>query len=279
MTRKLTNLAGLPQALVDAVANDSYTKGSADISITNLLKPPRMVELERQHEDDITEDASDRIWSLLGQATHTILERANRTAIAERRLSIEIQGWKVSGGMDLYQEEIGTLIDYKVTSAWKVSKGEFDDWIHQLNMYAVMLRHHGHKVEKLQIVAILRDWSKMEAQRSPDYIQSQVCVIDIPVWDNNKALSYMTDRVILHQQARITLPRCSDTDKWSRPTMWAVMKKGQKRAVKLHSTEEEATNHAKWDTNLSVEKRKGIDTRCQSYCSVAKFCSQFKNEE
>jgi hypothetical protein len=276
MKRTLTNRAHLPQAVVDAVTNDDYTRGNANISVTGLLRPPRLAVLEDRHENEIVEDASDRIWSLIGQSIHTILERANRTAIAERRLSMAIEGWTVSGGMDVYQED-GTLLDYKVTSVWKLIKGDLDEWEKQLNLYSVILRHHGHKVEKLQVVAVLRDWSKMEAERDPSYPQAQIVNINIQVWAPELALKFMRERVILHQQARVTLPECSPEDRWARPDVWAVMKHGRKTAVKLYSNENEAKAHVGFDKSLYVVHRPGLSVRCQSYCPVSKFCQQYQS--
>jgi hypothetical protein len=273
--RKLTNRASLPQAIVDAVSNDGYSKGDADISVTGLLKPPRVTVLEQKHEHEIVEDASDRIYSLLGQSIHTVLERANRTAIAERRMSIQMEGWTISGGMDVYEEN-GTLLDYKMTSVWKLVKGDLEEWTKQLNLYSVMLRHHGHKVNKLQVIAILRDWSKMEAKKDPNYPQAQVVNINIPLWTPEKAEQFMRERIILHKQARITLPECSSEDRWARPDVWAVMKTGKVRAVKLHSSEKEANMHKGFDRTLSVVYRPGFNVRCESYCPVSKFCSQYQ---
>lgn len=272
----LTNRAELPQAIVDAVANDGYSRGQSDISVTGLLRPPRLAVLEERHAHEIVEDASDRIWSLLGQSIHTILERANRTAIAERRLSIEVEGWTISGGMDVYQED-GALLDYKVTSVWKLIKGDLEEWEKQLNLYSVILRHHGHKVERLQIVTILRDWSKMEAERDPTYPQAQVVNINIPLWEPKRAFGFLRERVILHQQARFQLPECSPEDRWARPDVYAVMKQGRKTAVKLYSSENEAKAHVGFDKALYVVHRPGMSVRCKSYCSVSKFCTQYRS--
>lgn len=273
----LTNKLGLPQAIVDAVTNDQYSKGDADISVTGLLRPPRMSILEEKFADQIEEDASDRIWSLWGQSIHTTLERANRVAIAERRLSIQIEGWIVSGGMDVYEEK-GILLDYKVTSVWKVINGDLEEWTKQLNLYAVILRHHSYQVSKLQVVAILRDWSKLEAERNPEYPQAQVVNINIPLWDEKKAFEFMRERVILHKQARITLPECTPEDRWQKADVWAVMKQGRKSAVKLYSTENEARAHVGFDRSLYVVLRPGVSVRCKSYCLVSRVCAQYQKE-
>ena len=71
----ITNKHGLPQSIVDAVANDPYV-GGGDISATKLIDAPQIMQLTRQHKDQITVDVSDRVWSLFGQAIHTMLERA-----------------------------------------------------------------------------------------------------------------------------------------------------------------------------------------------------------
>lgn len=272
---KITNRANLPQAIVDAITNDGYSKGEADISVTGLLRPPRLAILEKAHEGDIVEDASDRIWSLLGQSIHTILERANRVAIAERRLFMNVEGWIVSGSMDLY-EEAGCLHDYKVTSVWKLVKGDLGEWEDQLNLYSVILRHHGHKVEKLQVVAILRDWSKREAERDEAYPQAQVVNIDIPLWSEENAMKFMRERVLLHKQAQIVLPECTPKDRWAQPDVYAVMKPGRKSAIKLYAQKHLADMHAADQKGLFVVDRPGRNVRCDSYCRVAAFCTQNK---
>lgn len=273
---KLTNRFKLPEPIVNAVRNDGYTKGDSDISVTELLSPPRQAALKRQHQSEITEDVSDRIWSLLGQSIHTILERANETGIAERRLSIEIEGWRVSGGMDLVCAE-RTLSDYKVSTAYKFKGGiappEFEQ---QLNAYAAILRANGETIEKLQIVGILRDWSKMESSRDPDYPQSQVVIIPVRMWEANEALSFLRSRVILHKQARISLPLCTSEERWAKPDTFAVIKQGAKRASRVYESEEDAIAHAKQDSSLYVQKRPGQNIRCQFYCAASKHCSQWE---
>jgi hypothetical protein len=273
---KLTNRLGLPDPIVAAVANDGYTKGGADISVTELLAPPRQIALKRQHEDEISEDASERIWSLLGQSIHTILERANQTGIAERRLTATVEGWTVSGGMDLVCKD-GVLSDYKVTTGYKFKGGKAPiEHEQQLNCYAEILRQNGETVKGLQIVGILRDWSKLEAARDADYPQTQVVMIAVPMWPANKAAAFLRERVILHQQSRVTLPLCSTEDRWAKPDTWAVIKQGAKRASRVYENEEEAIAHAKQDSSLYVEKRVGQSTRCLHYCAASRFCSQWQ---
>jgi hypothetical protein len=71
-----TNKYDLPDPIVRAVVFDPYTKGASDFSATELAKPPRLRTLSMKHRDELTEDVSDRLWSLLGQLGHLLLERA-----------------------------------------------------------------------------------------------------------------------------------------------------------------------------------------------------------
>jgi hypothetical protein len=117
----ITNKFDLPAPLVEAVRNDGYSN-SGTLSVTTLIKPPQAYAIELQHKDELTEDASDRIWALLGQATHTILERAASTLgddyLIEERFFATLEGMKVSGQCDVIQKPTKTVQDYKVTSAY-----------------------------------------------------------------------------------------------------------------------------------------------------------------
>lgn len=279
---KITNKLGLPQPIVDAVANDPYTKGSSDISVTGLLQPPRKTALDKKYEGELEEDAAERIWALFGQALHSVLERANKTGVAERRLSMQVEGlpgqtWKVSGAMDRYED--GLVQDYKFVTVWKFKDGGVpEEYEQQLNCYAALLRHHGHVVKRLEIVGILRDWSKLEAERDQSYPQQQIVVREVPMWPEIKALAFMTERVRLHQAARIKLPLCTSEERWQKQTYWAVQKPNAKRAVRLYETEEEAKEHCEIEKGLIIVKRPGESVRCRAYCSAAKFCAQYQKE-
>jgi hypothetical protein len=281
---KITNRLQLPQPIVDAVAADSYSRGDADISVTSLIDPPRLVALREKHWNDITEDASDRIWSLMGQSMHAVLERASRTGISERRLFIIVEGWKVSGGMDHYDATVienETLTDYKLTTVYKFKNGGYDPkFEQQLNIYAEMLRQHGESVNFLKIVGILRDWSRAKARQEEGYPERDVVIRDIPLWAPKKAQEFIRERVILHQQARLSLPQCTEEERWAKPAVYAVKKKGGKRADALFDSKAAAEAHASMrGPDYSIEFRPGQSTRCEDYCPVSEFCEQFKKTQ
>ena len=270
---KITNKHNLPQALVDAIKNDPYTRGVSDISVTQLISPVKKVSLERKHVHELEEDASGRIWSLIGQAVHTILERANSKDLVERRFYLDVLGKRISGQIDALLTD-GNLIDYKVTSAWQVKSGVKDEWEKQLNICRYLIEHSGSylSIARLSVVAILRDWSKLEAQRSEDYPQSQVVMLPVKMWTSEETRKYIEERVTLHFSD--TLPDCNSVERWQRPSVWAVMKQDQKKAVKLFYSPEDADQFLLTNPKLFVVKREGMSIRCKFYCSALSFCSQ-----
>lgn len=282
---KLTNNLNLPEPIVEAVRADDYSRGAADISITGLLEPPRITVLRSAHWDALEEDASDRIWSLVGQIGHGILERANKRDLVEKRLFASIEGWTVSGQLDHFILEEGALSDYKFTTVYKVMNNQApQDWITQTNAYAWLLRQNNIDVQRLRIVAILRDWSKREAaRRKQEYPQHQVAVLEIPLMPDDEITEILRARVLLHQKAvldhaaGLSLPLCSSEERWEKPAVWAVMKRGRKIAVKLLPSEQEAFAYAQTlGADHFIQRRDSEQTRCQFYCGVAEHCDFWK---
>ncbi len=285
---KITNKAGLPDAIVQAVRNDPYpTTGTGDISATRLIGPPQQRILTRQHWDEIEEDAIDRVWALMGQVAHGILERAETLAFTEDRLFASIEGWNVSGQFDrmlyLWDQSAYLMQDYKLTSVWAVLGGAKPEWIAQLNILRYLAIRNGYPVDRLQIVAILRDWSRGKARQGGNYPRQQVQVIDVPTWSVEDTEGYIRERVQLHQladklstQGR-ALPQCTEADRWAKPDVYAVRKPGRKTAVKLFTNQESAARHITEKAIPSgyIEIRRGESIRCADYCAAAPFCSQW----
>ena len=150
---KYTNKHNIPIEIIRAVENDSYSKGDSVKSITGLLQPPQISVLNEQHYEELTADISERIWILLGQSVHTILERASENredTLTEERMYAEVSGWRISGQTDSISLEDNTLKDYKVTSAWTVMnalKDEKPEWVQQLNCYGWLAKQAGKTID------------------------------------------------------------------------------------------------------------------------------------
>ena len=286
---RLTNNFGLPETIMNALHRPTYTKGGANMSVTELLGSPRIVQLKRRHWDDIEQDASEMVWSLFGTAIHHVLEHGKGdNHLIEQRLHAEVDGWHISGAIDLQEiEEDGIVIsDYKTTSSFKVMSGS-DDWEEQLNLYAFLVEFTKKiPVKKLQIVAIVRDWSAREAVYKEGYPKAPITVIDIPLWPYENRLQFIKDRIGLHSDAMFAeetddeLPPCTPKDMWERPTSYAVMKEGGKRASSVHPTKEEAEkawSELKDYPKYQIIERKGERVRCANYCQVSKWCKQYQD--
>ena len=292
---KYTNRHNIPQEIINAVHNDSYSKGKATISATGLLQPPRIRLLAQENYEKLTIDVSDEIWKLLGQSVHTILERANENnedMITEQRMFAVVNDWTVSGQTDSIDVKSNTLKDYKVTSVWSIvsalKEGKVE-WEQQLNIYAYLYQQTtGKTIDQLNIIAIARDWNKNQYLRSGgDYPPSPVTVLDIDLWSDEEQEDFIKQRVSIHQEAEVDylindkLPFCTDEERWRRKDTYRVEKKGRKTAVRVLDTQEEADEYVEGHKDsklLKIVLAKGECVRCANYCDVAEFCNQYNEE-
>lgn len=76
---KIVNKSGVSPALAMALSVENYSKGASDISVTELLQPPRIRQLLSRHGDEIEEDASDLIYRMFGKITHEIIHMIQLT--------------------------------------------------------------------------------------------------------------------------------------------------------------------------------------------------------
>ena len=285
---KFTNEKGYPDWVAKGLSYSTYNRDNIrfDISATKLIDSPLIAELWREHGRDVVEDVNDRVWSAWGTATHAVFEDANKAnpdVLMEKRFTSEYLGKIVSAQVDVYEMN-GTLSDIKTSGAFKVIKGDYRQWENQLNVGAQLMRDAGYEINKLQIVALVKDFSAYKSQKERNYPENPVTIIDIPLWTEETAKYYIEERVKIHFDD--TEKSCSDEERWKRPGSWAVMKKGRKSALRLVDSEEEALKYVKWakledDEKVFIEERKAQYIRCVGYCPFAKLgvCPQLIKEE
>lgn len=284
---KLTNKFNLPDTFINVIQRPTYSRGSSEISVTEILSPPQLVLLRRRHADEIEVDAADQVWALFGSAVHNILEHGKDDHhVVEERLHTTFDGWRISGQIDLqeYQPDGSVIIsDYKVTSAWAVQQ-EKTEWADQLNMYAWLIqRVKSLPVTGLKIIGIVRDWSRREAAIKDSYPQAPIVVLDIPLWSEESQEEFVKNRLRLHNEANFaavsgSMPECTPEEMWEKPTTYAVMKEGGKRAKKVFLLQQEAEAFlADQKGAHHIETRDGGRTRCESFCQAAPFCEQWQN--
>jgi len=283
---KITNKYNLPQTLVNVVERPEYTRGKAHISATGLLSSPRVVQLQAKYDDQIEVDVSRMIWSIIGTAIHGVLEHGkDANHIVEQRLHAEIDGWHISGAIDLQivNDDGVEVNDYKNVSVWSVMNEKIE-WEQQLNIYAWLVETvKKMPVNKLAIIALIRDWKERESLTKPGYPVAPIVTLPIRLWPMEEREEFIRNRIHLHSEglfatdANEELPLCSPTEMWEKPTMYAIKKEGGVRAKSVHGNLDEAEAALeKAGKGYQLEIREGGRTKCENYCQVSKFCNQYK---
>lgn len=281
---KITNEMGLPTPFVSA-AESEYRYKPKRYSATAVMKGVRESILQRRHDDEITDDAANRIWAIFGTAVHSVLERADAkdSEMQECKMEVEMpNGYTLSGIFDLYDSETGTVTDWKTASVWKVKFGEFDDWRTQTLIYCWMLRQNGYDAKRGEVVALLKDHSMTKA-KTGEHPPTPVFKVgwDFDEGDFDDIGKWLEERFELIERCEQLpddeLPVCTPEERWAKPEKWAVMKGSNKRAVKLYDRKGDAEFRAASEgSNYHVEHRPGESRKCIDYCSVSQFCNYYR---
>lgn len=278
---KYTNKHRIPEVMVRVLVNDEYSKGDADISVTGLLSPPQMRRLLEKHDDEIVVDVSELTHVMHGKMMHVVAERAaegDHNMLTEKTIYSHYLGWKIKGQFDHVLLGEGVLLDFKSCSASKVSNGVVpEEWIQQTNIYKRMLqKEKGLIINQIQVYVSVKDYTKYAARTKQGYPPAPAFTLDIPVWDDDAIDAFIEERVRLHQQEEP--PPCTDKDRWARDEKWAVMKRGNVRAIRLFDNPFEAHQFASTSAALYVEHRPADPIRCMDWCHAAPFCKQWQDD-
>lgn len=238
---KIVNKSGIPESLFSYLSMDGYdydAKGTS-FSCTELLNPPQIVILKRRHWNEIEVDGIDRLWQMLGNGVHAILEKEKGIEKIER-LKVEVLGRTVSGKWDRIKDN--KITDYKVTSAWTVAYGSRNkEWGEQLSIYRwLYFKNKGILLDsKGYIVALLRDWdSKKVGGKYPKAPALEISLDLMSIEDTEKFVEKKIKAIL---EAEKTLPECTDEERWYNGKTKSYM-------------------------------------RCARYCEVSKFCPQYQKE-
>lgn len=281
----ITNKLNLPAPFVKYASQDSHERKPHQYSVTELLQPIRVILLSRMHEDEIERDVADTIPALFGTAVHKVIEENTDPAentFTEDQMSTTFGEDIVTGRIDYLDLNNATIRDYKTCSVSKVMKQDFEEWRYQLLMYAYLVwKTRGEMIRHLEIIALLKDWSKIKSSTSINYPQSGVYTWRYEIQDSDYDFieKWMADRLaeINHHIENGSLPECSNEERWYTGDKWAVFKKaGDKRAAKVLDSEQEAHDYITSDCGGvgEIQFREGESTRCKFYCDCCRFCKK-----
>lgn len=275
------------------------SRSFGDYSVTTLLKPPRVVHLEKRHGHEVGRPLESLIAAFMGTGVHSMFEENLKLkSIMDPRYDIErtitdkIADRVVSGRFDALWDG-KHLYDFKTCKTWKkVFDPDMVEWHQQLNIYAHMLRNRGLDIQTINIIAIYMDWSKTMSLRNAAYPQTPVVEYRLNCWPDDVAKAYLLERLNLMKSCEETsdehLPECTQEERWMRhdngnPCVYALItKEGSTRALKVCATEQEAREFASTSKSIVpgvswIEVRYAQAKRCEDYCAVNSFCTQYKD--
>lgn len=291
----LTNEFNIPEIIVRAMG-ESYPPQIGKVAVTALIDSPLIRYLKIKFWDKLTEDASSRLWALLGQSAHHIVQQGrSHTDKVEEYLKIYVNGMAVTGRSDIL---IGDeLVDLKVTSVFSFLLGEKEAWNCQLNAYNYMFSLRGINIKSAKIWGILRDWQENKQYQNEDYPPIPFFEQPIELWPLDRARNYIESRVEKHKLADqfLTSPArlsdlgcvpdigCTPYDRWVKPTTYAVKKKGVQKAVRVLANYDQAQkwmiDNGKTGKGFSIETRPGSAVRCERFCICKDVCPIIASEK
>ena len=219
-------------------------------SVTEILKPPRIVNYNRQ----VNHYSSpfDLMFMQLGTAFHSIVEGQRGQCpnhLFERQLYFESpidlgeRTILLRGTPDQYDENTHTLTDYKTSGYFAIKMlmgGKWDDsdYKAQVNLYR---RHRFPDCKKMQLVMLVKDFSrKLKHEGIPPLVTITVPFVPDDELDRETKIRLFD---ILDGEDDWTKSRdCMDKERWKH-----------------------------WKTGEMV--------RCEDYCLVAPECPQFQGEK
>jgi len=297
---RFTNDQGLPGSLHQFLQWNDYNASGVkfDISATKLLDSPLIAQHWRNHGKDVVEDSATRLYSAMGSGIHSRFESANAAnanVVMEKRFTWtfdhpidddtreDVKPLVLSAQIDAYEVPTKTLADLKTVSAWKIDNQDYDSFERQLNIGSYLMRKNGWQVDRLQVYALIRDWSRAR-QGERNYPNQPIHVIDIPLWSEDEQLAYITERLAMHFDD--SEKSCTDKDMWAKPATFAVKDSKKKRALRVLPSKEQADSWIKSQglsgkTGISIEDRPAVYARCESYCAFGKMgvCPQYNSRQ
>ena len=282
--------------LTDALTQwDKRYRSFGDYSVTTLLNPPRMVQLNKRHKNDVVRTPEQQIAAFIGSGVHLMFEESLKLqAVLEPEYSVErtvydkIEDRLITGKFDILWNE-RHLYDVKTARCWKkVFDPDMVEWHEQLNIYALMLHNRGLDIRSINIIACYLDWDQKRSFRNEDYPQTRVVEYQLSLWPWEDTDKFLRSRINLMKEAENLndehLPFCTDEEMWVRnkEIEYAIMaSKDAGRALRVCSTLDEAKQYAAEKTTslkpgAFIEVRKPIRKRCEDWCDAAPWCQQFK---
>lgn len=300
---KLIKTAGTPGPILRAImaSQEEYGKGVGEflqsfkgsydyaISVTSLPLSPRQFQLGKRYSKDAEIEPKSRYFVLLGSITHYIMETfPDEGDIIERRSGriFRIGGKRVlvHGAADVMNFDLEYIKDYKFASTSSMQYPK-EAYIAQLNILRYLQpKEERDKIKKLNNIFIFRDWTNRD-----QYSEFPWKEVEQPLWLDEQCAAYLKVRLEEHikyfECDDDLIPECSAEERWERKSGFQIFpytKAGTlyKKSMGFASSEEEAHTFAESKNmeKYELKPRAGVSLKCQKFCDIKDFCSQYKNK-
>jgi len=282
---KFTNRHHLPDYLVSYLQR-FYKPEPYRIGVTSLIDEPLQRILLMKHWDELVVDVSDFLNTVKGHGIGQLFEDKLP------KIEIEQNGFTIVGKAD--KIFLKDLIDIKHTSTWvwiyrNNPNSKLLDYEKQLNLYAWMYKLKYHfEFDNFYLDLYFDDWkiSKTIQRGNQDYPKILFKRYKVKDWGFETQQQFVEKQLQLHRTAlESSNPiECNPAFKMQNPPTWAVMKKGQKSAIRggvcdSKDAANKMINSHKDKNKLYIEERKSICKRCENYCLVNQFCPYYKGNK
>lgn len=226
-------LTGLLDAANSVYTGPAYTELNK-ISVTTLLKPLKVILLNRKFPDTGISDYSGYFSAGVGTSVHKLLQESlqnNPVWLSEVRSEIEIDGFILSGSADAINTSDHSIHDLKTSSVYTYQKLKEDllklsnghdisllptlfDYSFQLSAYK-LLNPTLIKSDIGFIHFIFTDWQRNKAKFDTKYPPIMAATVEIPLFD---PLPYIKDKLFairMVESGRWLFPSCTATDTWN----------------------------------------------------------------
>ena len=276
---KVTNKYGMPEVFrerMEALHNSHDRGEGAEYSVTELLKPPQVLALERRYELEV--DCTHLVDAAIGTGFHRAMENPGLST-SEIRLSAVFAKIRISGQIDWLVG--GVIFDFKtgkVAYANQESVHVKPEWEQQLNLYALLCECNGLTVKGANIIVAYKDHSEFK-KYGKSYPECPAQVLSVRMWSHQERVDFAKGRIKLHESCKFLgdrgLPECTQEERWQSDPGYAVMKKGASRATRVCSTINEAFAAMPNTKDYFVERRESKPKRCcERFCPAIKVCHQ-----
>lgn len=285
---KFTNKHNFPPSLVAILSYDDYDYDDRENVLTASQianSPVHQIILKKQHRNEIEVDVIDRVWSVLGSSTHSLLELVTVEGEEhEQRVYREFGKWIISGKYDvkkLLETNKLEIQDYKNTTKYKIRYGAIPtEWIIQLNTIKwIMTDIDKSLIEKLTIITIIKDLAPKD-KFDNTFPSIPIKILNIPVIKNEDIELFIQSKIdaIENYNGKI----CTPEERWQSETKYSVKKIANKQASYNFDTIEEAQyyidTHGRVTLWEPIKVIEGEDKRCVGYCEVNNFCVYWKEK-